>query len=100
SEDVDDVPLNDDSECEDLAQLLKNTTDEIEEQIYFERCLSEETVLEVNDFVLVQFSTKKKVVMYVGQIEGIEEEGMTYMVKFLRKKEDSWKFYFPEKEDT
>lgn len=97
SECLDEISLHDESDCENLAQLLAHTTSEIEELIDLE--MSEEIVLQVNDFVLVEFAGKKTKVMFVGQIEALEEEGMSYKVKFMRKKDDSWKFYFPEKDD-
>lgn len=92
SECADDISLHDESECEDF---LTSTTTEFEEQMDFE--ITDDSVIEVNDFVLVEFCGKKKKVLFVGKIEEIEEDG--YKVQFMRKKEDSWKFYFPEKED-
>ena len=66
----------------------------LEEQIEFE--ITDDLKIDVNDFVLIEFCGKKKTVQYVGKIEGIEEN---YKVNFMRRKQDSWKFYFPEKED-
>lgn len=98
SECQDEVSLHDESDCEDLAQLLAHITSEIEEQEQIDLEMSDEIVLQVNDFVLVEFAGKKTKVMFVGQIEAVEEEGMTYRVKFMHKKDDSWKLYFPEKD--
>lgn len=53
--------------------------------------------LTINDFILVSFATKKSRVLFVGQIEAILKEG--FRVKFMRKRDETWKFYFPEKED-
>lgn len=94
SECEDHVSLHDESD-EDLGRLIASTNSEYD----FERGLSDDLVLKPNDYVLVEFDGKKKVLMLVGQTEEVEEEeGRTYKVKFMRKK-DSWKFYFPEKED-
>lgn len=100
SESADNISLHDESDYEDLGQLFKSTTLELEEEIDFERALSDDVVLNVNDFVLVEFAGKREVVMYVGQIEEVEDKGESYKVKFMRKNNDSWKFYFPAQEDS
>lgn len=56
-------------------------------------------VLLVNDLVLSQFARKKKVVIYVGHIEEVEEKKMNYKVKLMRKREDTWTFYFSGKKE-
>lgn len=63
--------------------------------IAVERNDTEEIV--VNDFVLVQFATKKTNVFYVGHIE--DADGLTYKVKFIRRFRQTWKFAYPETED-
>lgn len=54
-------------------------------------------VLEINDFVLVEFSTKKTEVHYVGRIEKLESDEVC--VKFMRKQINET-FVFPENDDT
>lgn len=36
--------------------------------------------------------------MFVRQIEEVEEDGESYKLKFMRKKDDTWKFHLPPKE--
>jgi hypothetical protein len=48
-------------------------------------------------FVLVQFATKKTNVLYVGQVE--EKEGFMYMVMFMCRLGETWKFAFPDEND-
>lgn len=57
----------------------------------------DDVVIQINDFVLVQFAGKKNKVLFVGQVEDKEEDN--YKVRFMRRKEDSWKLFFPEKDD-
>ncbi|GBL97325.1 hypothetical protein AVEN_170452-1 [Araneus ventricosus] len=53
--------------------------------------------LKINDFVLVEFSTKKTKVHYVGWIEKLEadEACVTFMQKLINET-----FVFPENDDT
>lgn len=54
----------------------------------------------VNDFVLVKFVTKKTILHYVGVIELQLEDKTEFSIKFLRKKENSYKFFFPDAPDV
>ncbi|KAG5892736.1 hypothetical protein JTB14_001107 [Gonioctena quinquepunctata] len=58
--------------------------------------LLDDECIEVEDFVLVKFPTKKKVVYYVGIIEEISGNELT--VSFLRFKENCG-FYYPVTKD-
>lgn len=91
---IGEVLLQDESDCEDLQQLLTSVTSELEENIDFE---NDDLEIRINDFILVEFAGKKSKVLFVGQVE--EKEENNYKVKFMRRKECSWKFYFPEKDD-
>lgn len=55
--------------------------------------------LKVNDFVIVRFSTKKTVKHFVGKVEKIIWPDSEVEVNFLKKKEGSYQFYFPEQID-
>ncbi|KAJ4437135.1 hypothetical protein ANN_17270 [Periplaneta americana] len=55
--------------------------------------------LKVNDFVIVRFSTKKTIKHFVGKIEKIIWPDSEVEVYFLKKKEGSYQFYFPEQID-
>lgn len=74
---------------------MPTNTEFEEHQMFYE--ITDNSVIKGNNFVLLKFCEKKKKVLFVGKIEEIEEE--SYKVKFMRKKEDSFKFYFPENED-
>lgn len=49
------------------------------------------------DFVLVRFSKKKSDVYYTGKVESSDRIDVS--VQFLRKKEESSRFYFPPQRD-
>lgn len=49
------------------------------------------------DFVLVRFGKKKSDVYYTGGVES--SDNIDVSVQFLRKKEESSKFYFPPQKD-
>lgn len=53
----------------------------------------------VSDYVLVKFVGKKSFIYYVGQIE-VKNTESEFSVKYLRKKTDCSKFYFPEQVDS
>lgn len=91
SSDEDEVfSLHDESEYEDEVA-------EPEEQETRPLILNE---LKVNDFVLVQFATKKTIVHYVGLIEQQLEDKTEFSIRFLRKKENCPKFFFPDAPDV
>lgn len=77
--------VHDESDFEDLISDQEEKT-----------LLSED--LHVNDFVLVQFHTKRTTLHYVGQIDLQLQDKTEFNVRFLRKKEND-KFYFPEASD-
>lgn len=52
---------------------------------------------ELNDFVLVKFTSKKAKKYFIGQIEGKEDS--EFQITFLRKKSDSRIFFFPQPSD-
>lgn len=56
--------------------------------------------LKPNDFVLVQFATKKTIVHYIGLIELQLEDKTEFSIRFLRKKENCYKFFFPDISDV
>lgn len=68
-----DSDINMESEKEEIDQLL-----------------DDEKII-INDFVLVKFATRKRVLHYVGQVQEYDNE--EYVVKFLRK--SSRGFHFP-----
>ncbi|KAG8296432.1 hypothetical protein J6590_057544, partial [Homalodisca vitripennis] len=47
-----------------------------------------------NDFILTKFASKKAIYHFIGQIEEHVTDG--FSVKFLKKNQNSYKFYFPE----
>lgn len=49
--------------------------------------------------MLVKFAGKKSIIYYVGQIE-VKNTESEFSVKYLRKKTDCSKFYFPEQVDS
>lgn len=60
--------------------------------------LTDDQVIEIDNFVMVQFPTKSTVVYYIGRI--LEEIGhQEFKIKFLRKKFNKNKFYYPEVDD-
>lgn len=71
----------------------------IDEFYIVEKCDDDLLNLEVNpnDFVLIKFVTKKSEIFFIGQIESKVNDEL--FVKFLRKKDNSWRFYFPEMPD-
>ncbi|KAJ8881609.1 hypothetical protein PR048_018095 [Dryococelus australis] len=52
----------------------------------------------VQELPELQDINKKSVISYVGQVEEIDKD--VYKVRLMRKKESSWKFNFPDKEDV
>lgn len=95
AEDV--VSLHDETDCEDWEELIKQTNFNEEDEINFDTSISD--LLE-NDFVLVEFCTKKTKVFYVGLIEKRHLDVKSYMIKFMRRRGDTWKFYFPDQDDV
>lgn len=66
------ILLQDESDCEELEQFLISTTSEFEENVDFGN--DDDVVIQINDFVLVQFAGKKNKVLFVGQVEDKEED--------------------------
>ncbi|XP_039294777.1 uncharacterized protein LOC120353805 isoform X2 [Nilaparvata lugens] len=64
-----------------------------EEEDDFEAPLNDQS-FNVNDFILTKFPTKKTVYHFIGQIEEENEDG--FSVKFLKKRENSLKFFFSD----
>lgn len=95
----------------ELAKLLKKEQSKVvvsdsESDISFEESSHQEICAEVNlapenlavnDFVLVEFTTKKTKIHYVGRIEKMESDEAN--VKFMRKQKNET-FVFPETDDT
>lgn len=56
--------------------------------------------LNVNDFAVVKFPTKKRIRFFIGRIDSVEDD--TYDMTFLRKKiaDDSIYFVYPDNEDA
>lgn len=94
----DNISLHDESECEDRQELINQTNFNEDAELNFDTSASELGLTE-NDFVLVEFSTKKTKLHYVGLIEKKHMDTGSYIVKFMRRRGDTWKFNFPEKED-
>lgn len=61
--------------------------------------LKDDDVINKNDFLLIKFPSKTNVVHYVGMVTEIINPN-EYMVRFLRRKVPSDKFYYPAVEDT
>ncbi|CAH0550600.1 unnamed protein product [Brassicogethes aeneus] len=55
----------------------------------------------INDYVVVKFCTKKLVKHYIGVIQSTELEDYPndYLIKFVKKKTGTDKFFFPVRED-
>ncbi|XP_077529007.1 uncharacterized protein LOC144141305 [Haemaphysalis longicornis] len=60
-------------------------------------CPNETFQVKKGDFVLVRFGKKKSDVYYTGRVES--SDNIDVSVQFLRKKEESSKFYFPQQKD-
>lgn len=60
-------------------------------------CPNETFQVTEGDFVLVRFGKKKSDIYYTGRVESIDNIDIS--VQFLRKKEESSKFYFPPQKD-
>lgn len=60
-------------------------------------CPNETFQVTKGDFVLVRFGKKKSDVYYTGRVES--SDNIDVSVQFLRKKEESSKFYFPPQKD-
>lgn len=89
------VPTQDsENEEEFLAELLNRTSDE-ENDIYEN---VEDIVLHSGDFVLVNCSTKKHKLSYIGLVIKVLV-GMDCRIKFLRRHGNSNKFIYPENEE-
>lgn len=92
------------SESEDENMKFIDTDDDISENFNTdEDCTSDfsiegTSVLEENDFVLVDCSTKKNKLCYIGHIQ-LKLDNQELQIKFLRRFGNSNRFYYPLKED-
>lgn len=60
--------------------------------------LTDDQKIEIGNFVLVQFPTKTTIVYYIGRV--LEEVGFReFKIKFLRRKFNKYKFFYPEVDD-
>lgn len=59
--------------------------------------LLDDDKINIGDFLLIKFPTKKRIRYYIGQVLNVEEAD-TYEIKFLRKK-GSFGFVFPQVDD-
>ena len=109
---------SDDEEMQ-LAELVQMTArrkpqlsdlcdDNDSEEIYTDsdtegQCVQEESFshsnyqLNVGDYALVKISGKRSIVGFVGHIE--KKDGDDFEVSFLRRHEQDFSFYYPDKED-
>lgn len=79
-----------DTDTDDQMSLHDSSDEDIDLEFY---------KMKPNDFVLVKFSRKKSVVCYVGVINELNIRDKEARVNFLRRKNNSNKFFHPEKED-
>ncbi|XP_060075659.1 uncharacterized protein LOC132555320 [Ylistrum balloti] len=89
----------------------KNICDDDDDSFEYDESAEEEEIvppdadsLVPEDFVIVQFLTKKTKVIYIGQIIGcngdIDDIGeKTFNIKFMRRNSSSYKFVFPTVDD-
>jgi len=91
--DVTDVELQDSDETDELLTEIKPGDDNamVLDNAHF--------TLEINDFVLVNLSTKKHKLAYIGCITDILDEN-EYKIKFLRRRGNSQKFCYPLLDDV
>ncbi|KAK4880991.1 hypothetical protein RN001_004310 [Aquatica leii] len=94
--------VEDESDSDNLAFYSSSSSEitDIEEEI--EKKREEEdfviSMINVNDYVLVRFVTKKTERHYVGKILG-KVEGGEYLINFVRRKKSGYHFVFPDVED-
>jgi hypothetical protein len=55
--------------------------------------------VELNDYVLVKFRSKKQQLYYTGQVDQKNQESEECIIKFLKNKSNSDKFNYPQFED-
>lgn len=93
------------SSCDDMAVMIEESDDDLN----ISSSASDETVqeinwahdsvkIEINNFVLVKFCTKKSILYYVGRVCGSEYDN-GFDISFMRKKGSCSTFFFPEQED-
>lgn len=95
------------SETDDFNYSLQSSEDSISDNPHEEEYQlippkiyeSGRSNISVSDYVLVKFAGKKSFIYYVGQIE-VKNTESEFSVKYLRKKTDCSKFYFPEQVDS
>jgi hypothetical protein len=64
------------------------------------KLLCEDDSLEVGDFVLDRFLPGRgSPVCFVGRVE-VKTSRALFNIKYMRKKDNSWTFYFPVKDDN
>jgi len=85
-EDSDQLSFHDSSSDSNfLGQSSESETEEI---------VTANTNLHFNDFVIVKFPTKRAIKYFIGKIEGLGENEIE--VNFLRKKDETFQFFYPE----
>lgn len=90
SEDESDISLRE-SSCSPIEEMSEGSDIENEIPVMTENIKEE-------SFVLVKFEKKKTVLHYIGQVV-TKYSPIEYKVSFLRKKENTWKFVFPNTKD-
>lgn len=94
-----------DSYCDDLVDSIEESDNDMDVNSSARDMKLEEVTwtqdknkIEINDFVLVKFCTKKSILYYVGKVRSHEyDDG--FDIQFMRKKETCSTFFFPEQED-
>lgn len=85
---------SDESDADSLFSLRSETS--LDNNSILE--LTDDQKIEIGNFVLVQFPTKTTIVYYIGKV--LEEVGLNeFKVKFLRRKFNKNRFFYPEVDD-
>lgn len=87
-----------DSSESDLSDLKFMDTSDDENESNSGRILDDE-VINIGDYVLVKFATKKKLIHYVARVDKLNEASNDMDVEFLRRRGESWNFSFRDQPD-
>lgn len=88
-------------------RLLESSSSESEQPLHFDDSTDEETFIEKDfdnspiqdeDFVLTKYEKKQSVVYFVARVLNVQAND-SYKVQFLKKKFDSYGFFYPQKSE-
>lgn len=80
------------SRSSDITDIEDQIREELEDVSFAQGCI------EINDFILVKFPTKKSIKYYIAKVLEIHSD--EYFVSFLRRKSPGYFFVFPDVPDT